>query len=72
MARVDRVLTSPGGSLLMAGRSGVGRRTAVSVIAFLHGIKVVSPAMTLGYDIKNFKTDLKQVQIKSGILDIHR
>ncbi|XP_037796301.1 LOW QUALITY PROTEIN: cytoplasmic dynein 2 heavy chain 1-like [Penaeus monodon] len=67
MARVDRVLTSPGGSLLMAGRSGVGRRTAVSVIAFLHGIKVVSPAMTLGYDIKNFKTDLKQVMQTAGV-----
>ncbi|XP_042887569.1 cytoplasmic dynein 2 heavy chain 1-like [Penaeus japonicus] len=67
MARVDRVLTSPGGSLLMAGRSGVGRRTAVSVIAFLHGIKVVSPAMTLGYDIKNFKNDLKQVMQTAGV-----
>ncbi|XP_069998938.1 cytoplasmic dynein 2 heavy chain 1 isoform X2 [Penaeus vannamei] len=67
MARVDRVLTSPGGSLLMAGRSGVGRRTAVSVIAYLHGIKVVSPAMTLGYDIKNFKNDLKQVMQAAGV-----
>ena len=63
MARVDRVLTVPGGSLLMAGRSGVGRRTAVSVIANLHGIKLVSPSMSIGYSIKNFKNDLKQVSI---------
>lgn len=61
MARVDRILTSPGGSVLMAGRSGVGRRTAISVVANLHGIKVVSPPMSLGYNIKSFRNDLKQV-----------
>lgn len=61
MARVDRILTSPGGSVLMAGRSGVGRRTAISVVANLHGIKVVSPSVSLGYSIKNFRNDLKQV-----------
>ncbi|XP_042221258.1 cytoplasmic dynein 2 heavy chain 1-like isoform X2 [Homarus americanus] len=67
MARVDRILTSPGGSLLLAGRSGVGRRTAVSVIAHLHGIRVVSPAMSLGYNTKNFKNDLKQVMQSAGV-----
>ncbi|XP_069942834.1 cytoplasmic dynein 2 heavy chain 1 isoform X1 [Cherax quadricarinatus] len=67
MARVDRILTSPGGSFLMAGRSGVGRRTAVFVIANFHNIRVVSPAMSLGYDIKNFKNDLKQVMQSAGV-----
>ncbi|CAL4157019.1 unnamed protein product, partial [Meganyctiphanes norvegica] len=67
MARVDRVLSSPGGSLLMAGRSGVGRRTAVSVMGHLHGNKIVSPSMTVGYDIKTFKNDLKQVMQTTGV-----
>ena len=65
MSRVDRVITAPGGSLLMAGRSGVGRRTAVSVIANLHGIQLVSPAMGVGYGIKHFRNDLKQVRNSS-------
>ncbi|XP_063840903.1 LOW QUALITY PROTEIN: cytoplasmic dynein 2 heavy chain 1-like [Scylla paramamosain] len=67
MARVDRILTSPGGSVLMAGRSGVGRRTAISVVANLHGIKVISPSMSLGYNIKNFRNDLKQVMQSAGV-----
>ncbi|MPC25130.1 Cytoplasmic dynein 2 heavy chain 1 [Portunus trituberculatus] len=67
MARVDRILTSPGGSMLMAGRSGVGRRTAISVVANLHSIKVISPSMSLEYNIKNFRNDLKQVMQSAGV-----
>lgn len=75
MSRVDRILTSPGGSVLMAGRSGVGRRTAISVVANLHGIRVVSPPMSLGYNIKNFRNDLKQVgtgqvMLKGRVIEI--
>ena len=61
MARVDRVLTMPGGTLLMAGRSGVGRRTAVSVVAHMHQMAVHSPKVGRGYTVKHFKTDLKTV-----------
>lgn len=61
MSRVDRVISSPGGSLLMAGRSGVGRRSAASVVANLHQMKVLSPKVTRGYGVKHFKNDLKQV-----------
>ena len=49
MARVERVLTAPGGSLLMAGRSGVGRRTAVSVICHMHRMSVITPKVSLKY-----------------------
>ena len=61
MARVDRVLTMPGGSLLMAGRSGVGRRTAVSLISHMHQMAVHSPKIGRGYGLKQFKNDLKAV-----------
>ncbi len=61
MARVDRVLTMPGGSLLMAGRSGVGRRTAVSVVAHMHAMQVFTPKIGRGYGVKQFKNDLKTV-----------
>lgn len=74
MSRVDRILTTPGGSMLLAGRSGVGRRTAVSVMAHLHDISVVTPPVTPGYGIKNFRNDLKQVcvhyQDRIGLLII--
>uniref|UniRef100_A0A2C9K0V1 Dynein heavy chain AAA module D4 domain-containing protein n=1 Tax=Biomphalaria glabrata TaxID=6526 RepID=A0A2C9K0V1_BIOGL len=67
MARVDRVLTKPGGSLLMAGSSGVGRRTAVSVVAHMHQMQTFSPKVFRGYGIKQFKNDLKQVMQLAGI-----
>lgn len=62
MARVDRVLTYPGGSLLMAGRSGVGRRTAVTLVAFMHQMQLFSPKVSRNYGDKQFKADLKTVR----------
>lgn len=61
IARADRVLTKPGGSLLLAGRSGVGRRTAVSLVAHMHNMQLFTPKISRGYSLKNFKNDLKTV-----------
>lgn len=71
IARVDRVLTMPGGSLLMAGTSGVGRRTAVTLVAYLHQIELFIPKVGRSYSVKQFKTDLKNVIVNytsSGIM----
>ena len=57
------MLTMPGGSLLLAGRSGVGRRTAVLLVAHMHHMELVSPKITRGYGTKQFKTDLKTVAV---------
>ena len=62
VARVDRVLTQPGGSLLMAGISGVGRRSAVSVVAYMHHMTLYTPKTPRGYSLKSFKMDLKSVR----------
>uniref|UniRef100_A0A4W3JIK2 Dynein cytoplasmic 2 heavy chain 1 n=1 Tax=Callorhinchus milii TaxID=7868 RepID=A0A4W3JIK2_CALMI len=71
MARVDRVLSCPGGSLLLAGRSGVGRRTAISVISHMHGATLFSPKISRSYEAKQFKNDLKTVMQLAG-LDGHQ
>ncbi|KAG7470921.1 hypothetical protein MATL_G00119020 [Megalops atlanticus] len=67
MSRVDRVLSCPGGSLLLAGRSGVGRRTATSVVSHMHGAVLFTPKISRGYGLKQFKTDLKTVMQLAGI-----
>ncbi|XP_074649972.1 cytoplasmic dynein 2 heavy chain 1-like [Tubulanus polymorphus] len=67
MARVDRVLTVPGGSLLMAGRSGVGRRTAITLISHMHQMTLFTPKMSRSYSMKSFKNDLKTVMQQTGI-----
>jgi dynein heavy chain 2 len=62
IARVDRTLTLPGGSLMLAGRSGVGRRTAVTLVTHMHNIEVVTPKVSRSYGLKQFKNDLKTVR----------
>ena len=64
IARVDRVLTMPGGSLLMAGTSGVGRRSAVTLVSYLHQINLFSPKVGRGYAAKQFRNDLKTVSFE--------
>lgn len=61
MSRIDRVLSVPGGSLLLAGRSGVGRRTITSLVSHMHGAVLFSPKISRGYELKHFKNDLKHV-----------
>ncbi|XP_071951365.1 cytoplasmic dynein 2 heavy chain 1-like isoform X2 [Antedon mediterranea] len=67
IARVDRVLTQPGGSLLLAGRSGVGRRTAANLVSFMHRAQLYTPKMSRNYGMKQFKNDLKNVMQLTGI-----
>ena len=70
MARVNRVLTLPGGSLLLAGRSGVGRRTAVTLVASMHQMQLITPKIGRGYGVKHFKQDLKTVRLSSSIMTL--
>ena len=67
MARIDRVLTAPQGSLLLSGRSGVGRRTTLSLVAHMHHMEIFTPHISRNYGIKQFKTELKSIMLKSGI-----
>lgn len=67
MARVDRILTRPGGSVLMAGSTGVGRRTAVSVVANMHRMTVFTPKVSRQYGLKQFKIDIKSLMQKAAI-----
>ncbi len=69
IVRVDRVLTTPGGSLLLAGRSGVGRRTAIGVVTSMNNMKLFSPKVSRSYGIKQFKNDLKTVCLFVFILN---
>ena len=68
VARVERVLTSPGGSLLLSGRSGVGRRSSVHLVAHLHQLEVVTPRVSRNYSLKHFRNDLKNV---STLYSVH-
>ncbi len=59
VSRLDRVLTAPGGSLLLCGRSGVGRRTALAIASSMNHMRIFSPKISRAYGLKNFRADLK-------------
>ena len=51
----------------MAGLSGVGRRTAVTLVAHMHHMELFTPKITRGYGIKQFKNDLKTVSVGDNL-----
>ncbi|KAM9317805.1 cytoplasmic dynein 2 heavy chain 1 [Pholidichthys leucotaenia] len=67
VSRVDRVLSRPGGSLLLAGRSGVGRHTATCLVSHMHGYTLFTPKISRGYALKHFNNDLKTVMQLAGL-----
>ncbi|KXZ45909.1 DHC7 protein [Gonium pectorale] len=67
VARFDRVLSQPGGSLLLCGNSGVGRRSLMLLLAYMHNMEFYTPKMTKSYDLKSFRNDLKEVLRRAGV-----
>uniref|UniRef100_A0A3Q0T4R8 Cytoplasmic dynein 2 heavy chain 1 n=1 Tax=Amphilophus citrinellus TaxID=61819 RepID=A0A3Q0T4R8_AMPCI len=67
VSRVERVLSRPGGSLLLAGRSGVGRHTATCLVSHMHGYTLFTPKISRGYALKHFNNDLKTVMQLAGL-----
>lgn len=67
IACVDRILTAAGGCALLVGRSGVGRRSAASLVAHMRGMSLVSPAVGRSYGVKTFFADLKGVLATAGV-----
>ena len=67
ISKFDRVLTAPGGSLLLCGRSGVGRRTALAISSSMNNMKIFTPKINRSYGVKQFKNDLKLVMQQAGI-----
>lgn len=59
IAFAERALSKPGGHILMAGRSGVGRKTTTQLIAHMLNMNFFSPNMHRDYGMKEFKKDIK-------------
>lgn len=61
------MLSRPGGSLLLCGPAGCGRRTCVTLLAYMHNAELFSPKLAKAYDAKAFRGDLKDVMRKAGV-----
>lgn len=63
VVRADRILTNPDGrSLLLIGRSGVGRHTTIKLLSVMHHAQVMTPYPGRNYGRKQFVNDLKLVK----------
>uniref|UniRef100_A0A183CW69 AAA_8 domain-containing protein n=1 Tax=Gongylonema pulchrum TaxID=637853 RepID=A0A183CW69_9BILA len=58
---LQKAINRYGGSVLLAGRAGMGQREAASLVANMHQIPVFSPKLTSTYGTKQFRNDLKTV-----------
>jgi dynein heavy chain 2 len=64
---VNRILSKPGGCLLLVGESGVGRRNAATLVTHMLNYELFSPKITREYGIKEFRRDLKQILQTAGV-----
>lgn len=67
ISRLDRVLSEPGGSALLVGRPGVGRRTCATLTCSMHGMEMHTPKVGRGYLAKHFLNDLKVAVTAAGV-----
>lgn len=58
-------------SILIAGKSGVGRRNAVTIASYMLGYEYYSPAIPRDYSMKSFLMDMKGVLLTAGIKGEH-
>jgi hypothetical protein len=43
LAQLDRVVSKPGGAALICGQAGVGRKSALALVAYMHHMEVCAP-----------------------------
>uniref|UniRef100_A0A158R4I4 Cytoplasmic dynein 2 heavy chain 1 n=1 Tax=Syphacia muris TaxID=451379 RepID=A0A158R4I4_9BILA len=59
------------GSMVLAGKSGMGRQAAVCLIAYIHQMKVFSPKVFKDYTLKQFYAELKEAMEYSVVNNEH-
>jgi len=67
IAYIERTLSTPGGSLLLAGKSGVGRKASTQLVAQLLNATFFTPHINRDYGMKEFKRDIKVVLQQAGV-----
>ena len=68
-AQLERSLSQNGGHVLLAGRSGTGRRTVCQLISHMLDMTFETPKVTREYTLVDFKKYLKQLLIQCGVED---
>ncbi|KAK2946340.1 putative Cytoplasmic dynein 2 heavy chain 1 [Blattamonas nauphoetae] len=69
LAHVDRLLSWPGSSLLLIGKTGVGRRTIVQLVCHNHNVKIFVPIAGNWYDAKHIRAFMRLVMESCVVAD---
>ena len=67
LAKFENILLQEGGSLLLAGRSGMKRWDSICLVAYMLHMNIYSLKIGRNYQIKSFYTDIKQAIYEAGI-----
>ena len=67
LAIANRILSRPGGCMLLVSESGIGRRNMSLLASHMLNLQFVSFNITRDYSVKEFKRDLKVILQSSGI-----
>ena len=67
LAVANRILSRPGGCMLLVGESGIGRRNVSLLVSHMLNLQFVSFNITREYSTKEFRRDLKVILQTAGI-----
>ncbi|CAK9029099.1 unnamed protein product [Durusdinium trenchii] len=66
LARVARVIKSPGGNALLVGLGGSGRQSCTRLACYMADFAVFQIEIAKGYDMSAFREDMKKMLTKAG------
>ena len=67
LLRIDRVLTQPGGHVLLIGVSGGGKTLLSRFVAWMRGYEIFQVNVTGSYSPEDFDNDLRHVMMKAAL-----
>ncbi|NWI85455.1 DYH9 protein, partial [Pitta sordida] len=70
VCRINRVLESPRGNVLLVGVGGSGKQSLTRLAAFLSSLEVFQLSLRKGYGIPDLKVDLANLYLKAGVKNV--
>ncbi|KAJ7420209.1 hypothetical protein BTVI_22374 [Pitangus sulphuratus] len=67
VCRINRILESPRGNVLLVGVGGSGKQSLTRLAAFLSSLEVFQITLRKGYGIPDLKADLANLYLKAGV-----